>query len=397
MTGVLDDYRWLTSDAARPWLARAADELPGESLTRLTARLRRDLSPVQTHLVLEQVELRQRGREKFSRAGEMFFTPLGLAQATDEPLARYKANRYGSEDRVTDLCCGIGGDLLALAESRSCTGIDRDPIAAHLAGVNAATCGRTKAAVVCRDVTADVVARCHAWHLDPDRRALGRRTVRAEQFDPPWETVESLLSHCPNGAVKLAPATELAADVAARCEREWMESRGECRQQVAWLGDLACHPGDRTATVIDTSGGPATIRGAVDEHAPPADEVGPFVYEPCAAVRAARLTAALCRRHGLSALDGSRSYLTADARIDDPLLSGFEVLEALPFDVRRLSSALKALDVAALEIKKRSTEVEPAELRRKLKETGNQPGVVLIGPLADRTMAIIARRLVPPG
>ena len=41
-----------------------------------------------------------------------------------------------------------------------------------------------------------------------------------------------------------------------------------------------------------------------------------------------------------------------------------------------------------------SIEADP-ELRRKLKDSGTQPGVVLIGPFSERTMAIIARRLVP--
>jgi hypothetical protein len=138
----LDDYRWLTGEPARPWLALAADELAaGVTLMRLTARLRKELSPQRTHLVLAQVELRRGAREKFSRADEMFFTTLGLAQATDEPLARYKAARLGGEERVADLCCGIGGDLIAMGEGRRCLGIDRDPIAAHLASVNADVCG----------------------------------------------------------------------------------------------------------------------------------------------------------------------------------------------------------------------------------------------------------------
>ena len=397
MTGALDDYRWLTSDAAQPWLTRAAESLAaGQSLTRLTARLRRDLSPMQTHLVLEQVELRQRARDKFARAGEMFFTPLGLAQATDEPLARHKAQRFREDGCIADLCCGIGGDLVALAERGWCQGIDRDPVAVHLASVNGAVCGLTKVTLSCRDAAAEAIQGCSAWHVDPDRRPAGRRTVSAERFDPSWETVEGLLACCAHGAVKVAPATELAADVARRCERQWIETRGECRQQVAWFGDLAHHPGQCSATIVVGARGAATVTGALDEIPPAADEIGPFVYEPSAAVRAARLTAALCRQTGLAALDGGRSYLTADEPIDHPLVSGFEVLEALPFDLRRLAAALRSHDVAPSEIKKRGVEIDPAELRRKLKDCGTRPGVVLIGPFRGQTMAIIARRLASP-
>jgi hypothetical protein len=323
VTPSLDDYRWLTDVAALPWLAQAADDsAAGVSLTRLAAKLRLGLSPVQAHLVLAQVELRKRAREKFSHADQMFFTPLGLAQATDEPLSRYKAARFAADECIADLCCGIGGDLLALGDGRNCLGIDRDPVAAHLAGVNAAICGLTGVTVLCRDVTADAINGCSGWHLDPDRRPGGKRTVRAERFEPPWEIVETLLARCENGAVKVAPATELPADAAARCEREWIESRGECRQQVAWFGKLARRSGKCSATVIDADGGPATISGICDEAAPIADSIGPFLYEASAAVRAARLAGALCRQCGLAALGSSQSYLTGSELVRHPLADG---------------------------------------------------------------------------
>ncbi|HUE70033.1 MAG TPA: hypothetical protein VMP01_04020 [Pirellulaceae bacterium] len=397
MTPSLDDYRWLTSSAAHPWLARVTEDLAaGVSLTRLTARLRRDLSCVQAHLVLAQVELRKRAREKFSQADKMFFTPLGLAQATDEALATYKAARFAEDERIADLCCGIGGDLMALGDGRACVGIDRDFVAVHLASVNAAVCGHSSATAVCRDVTVEAINGCSAWHIDPDRRPEGKRTVQAERFEPPWETVETLLARCQDAAVKVAPATSLPADVIGRCQREWIESRGECRQQVAWFGKLARDEGSCQATVIDAAGGPATIIGVYDQPAPVADSIGPFLYEPNAAVRAARLVGALCRRSGLAAFAGGRSYLTGENRIRNPLAAGFEVLESLPFDLRRLASALNRLDIEPVEIKKRGVEIDPGELRRKLNRHRGQQGVVLIAPVAGRTMAIVAKRFVWP-
>ena len=394
MTPSLDDYRWLTDVTALPWLARAADDsAAGVSLTRLAAKLRLGLSPVQTHLVLAQVELRKKAREKFSHADQMFFTPLGLAQATDEPLARYKAARLASDECVADLCCGIGGDLRALGDGRNCLGIDRDPVAAHLAGVNAAVCDLTSVKVHCRDVTPAAINGCSVWHIDPDRRPGGKRTVRAERFEPPWETVETLLARCENGAVKVAPATELPADAAARCEREWIESRGECRQQVAWFGKLARQPGKCSATAIDADGGAATLSGIYDEPAPITDSICPFLYEACAAVRAARLVGALCRQCGLAALGSSRSYLTGRELIRHPLAGGLEVLEALPLDLRRLATALRRHDIEPAEIKKRGVEIDPDALRRKLVCGHGQRGVVLIAAFGGRTMAIVAKRL----
>ena len=112
----LADYEWLTG----PQAAEVLCDLAGgcEPLHAAATRLRRQFSPARVHLLLEQVELRRRAAVKFERAEEMFFTRLGLEQATDLWVAAYKARRFAGRSPVADLCCGIGGDLLALARPR---------------------------------------------------------------------------------------------------------------------------------------------------------------------------------------------------------------------------------------------------------------------------------------
>ena len=58
------------------------------------AGLRKELSAERVHLVLQQAALRHRARDKFAAAERMFFTPLGLEQATDEVIAQHKAQRF---------------------------------------------------------------------------------------------------------------------------------------------------------------------------------------------------------------------------------------------------------------------------------------------------------------
>src|SRR5258706_7335897 len=152
-TPPLDLYGWLTSDAAGPYLQLAARESsePVGGLVRLATSLRNKLSADQVHLVLEQVELRQRAKEKFSAAERMYFTPKSLMQATDEAIALYKARRFSTEERLADLCCGIGGDLLALAERGECIGVERDDVLAHLAHRNCEVCNRAGGSVTLAD------------------------------------------------------------------------------------------------------------------------------------------------------------------------------------------------------------------------------------------------------
>ena len=88
----VEDYRWLLGAEGGRWLEEAAAER-GE-LLRLASRLRKELPAVRCALVLEQLDLRRRARQKFSAADAMFFTPTGLEQATDQRVAAYKASRF---------------------------------------------------------------------------------------------------------------------------------------------------------------------------------------------------------------------------------------------------------------------------------------------------------------
>src|SRR3954467_7289986 len=122
------DYEWLTGNEAGAVLAElAVDNIP---LHTAISRLRGRFTTSQTHLLLEQTDLRRRATAKFTQAHQMFFTRIGLEQATDEWVATYKASRFTPQRAagftpavLADLCTGIGGDLKALAATAPAIGI----------------------------------------------------------------------------------------------------------------------------------------------------------------------------------------------------------------------------------------------------------------------------------
>ena len=97
---------------------------------------------------LAQQELRLLARAKFSRAMDMFFTRAGLEQASAEVTARYRSARYSGAGLVADLCCGIGGDLVALAAGREVLAVDSQPLHLRMARANAEAYG-VAAGVTC--------------------------------------------------------------------------------------------------------------------------------------------------------------------------------------------------------------------------------------------------------
>jgi hypothetical protein len=63
------EYRWLTGAEAAEWLAELAAR--DEPLVPLTARLRKTWPAARTQLLLEQVALRRRAKEKWSLASSL--------------------------------------------------------------------------------------------------------------------------------------------------------------------------------------------------------------------------------------------------------------------------------------------------------------------------------------
>ena len=403
----LADCEWLTGDEAGAILAELADDKT--PLHTAITRLRGRFTPAQTHLLLEQTELRRRATAKFTQAHQMFFTRIGLEQATDEWVAQYKASRITSHSQraagftpavFADLCCGIGGDLKALATNATAIGIDRDPIVAHFAAIN------TGAPIHTTDIATFDLNSATAFHIDPDRRPSGRRTTSLEWCEPNIATIDGLLARAPNAAIKLAPASEVPPDWSNCCELEWISRDRECRQLVAWHGNLALTPDHHRATVLpiachsvlsSSKGGlaPRTITGQPKQPIPIAAKPGHYVFDIDPAVLAAKLKGVLAAEHNLTALSAGSTYLTGDSAITDPALACFAVEEVMPFRTDKLAKHLAAHNIGQLEIKKRGVDLNPEKLRRDLKLRGDNAATLLITPIGNRATAILAHRVSP--
>lgn len=391
---LLDDYRWLVGGPADALLEELANSR--EPMVQLASRLRRTLSAARTHLLLEQAELRRRAKQKFAHPQRMFFTPLALEQATDETVAAYKAERFPNGP-IADLCCGIGGDFLALAGRAAALGIDRDRVAALFAATNVARSVIHKSScVVVADALSAQLRSAAAWHIDPDRRPQGRRTTRAALHSPDPETIDRLRGGCPAAAVKLAPAAELPQHWMREAELEWISRGRECRQLVAWFGPLARNVGRRSATVLGADKW-RTVAERVDAALPIAERIQRYVFEPDAAVLAADLTAALADEHDLAAFAPGLGYLTGASPAVDLALSTFEVLEVLPLRAELVAGWLRQRGIGRVEIKKRGIDIDPEQFRRKLRPSGSGEAVLLVAPFAGKPVVVVARRFEQPG
>ena len=329
---------------------------------------------------LEQALLRQRARAKHPRGHELWWTGPALEQASSYDLAAHRARRF---DRpVLDLCCSIGGDLLALPDGS--VGVDLDEARLLLAQANAQVLGRD-VALVRADVTrlrlppgADVV-------VDPARRAGGRRVFDPRAYAPPLEEVLSWRERVRSLTVKVAPGVDHDA-LPLDLEVEVVSLRGEVKEAVL-VGGRARTGHRRTATLLP--GPHVLVDDPVDEPAvrPP----GAWLLEPDGAVVRAHLVAQVAQQVGGWLLDSTIAYVAADARTPTAYGRWFEVLEVLPFALKPLRERLRAHDAGPLVVKKRGTAVEPEVLRKQLKLTGSREVTVVLTRAAGRQIAMIVR------
>ncbi|MCL8025141.1 class I SAM-dependent methyltransferase [Nocardioides bruguierae] len=390
----LDDLAWLLTDDGQQLLAEATALVATEpDPLRAQTTLRRTTvagaTPERTSLALSQAGLRRRAEAKLGElASRMYFTPDALEQATRLPVARHRAARLAAFEArtVIDLGCGIGGDLVAAAETGAIVaGVDLDPVRVALAQANLAALGLPGAVQVADATTIDPSPFDVAF-ADPARRSARGRTFSVDDWTPPWSFVEGLLRR--DSCVKVAPG--IPHDLVPEgVEAEWVSDHGEVKEAALWSGRLATVR--RRATVLG-DGGLATLTEEEDPGAPVVP-LGRFLYEPDGAVIRAGLVTAVAAGTGGGLIDEHLAYTTSDEAFATPFARGYEVLEELPYREKPLRAALRERGIGRLEIKKRGVDVVPEQLRKRLALSGDEGGTLVLTRVAGEGTALLVRPL----
>jgi SAM-dependent methyltransferase len=357
---------------------------PADQL-RLGTRLRRRHPAELVAAALAQRELRERAAAKFALAGRMWFTREGLEQASAEPLARHRAARYAGADRVADLCCGIGGDLSALAPGRAALGVDLDPLHLRMARENARVHGAGEVAVACADVRILELPRSLAVFVDPARRAGGRR-LPAGESRPPLAWCLELAGRVAAVGIKAAPGLPLDR-VPPGWEVELLADRRELKEAVLWSPALATT--GRRATVFP---GPATLAAeprSTGAAAVPCGPPGAYLLDPSPAVTRAGLVEDLARDLGAWKLDPQIAFLSADQPLRSPFGRLLAVHASLPWHLKRLREVLRQRGVGAVEVRKRGSAVDVDDLTARLRLRGDARAVVVLTRVAGHPWALV--------
>jgi predicted O-methyltransferase YrrM len=419
---VNEDPTVLMSPSGREALARAAALLGGRGgggrpgTLAVADALRREFPADLAAAAMAQWELRAAAAAKFSRADEMLFTRGGYEQSSGEAIARHRAARLSGARRVADLCCGIGGDLVALAADpdadrcREILAVDRDPVHARLALHNAALYRAAMDGVASDTAAKDNVRACvadvrdvplrafDAVFIDPARRADARggagrggarrgggatpARFRAGVSEPPLDWCYALTGQVPTVCVKAAPGLP-AELIPPDWEAEFIADGRDLKEAVLWSPALAT--GTRRATVLP---GGHTLTAVPGDPVPVA-EPGEYLLDPNPAVTRAGLVEDLGRTLGAWKIDDQIAFLCADEEKTTPFARTLRVLHSAPWNEKRFAARLRELGVGAADIRRRGLAGDVDQIRRRLKLAGPRRGLIVLTRVRDRPWGLI--------
>ncbi len=395
----------LLSPAGQELLDRlSGEDVTAEQALRLAERLRGRYPPGLVAAALTEQALRMSARAKFRRAEEMLFTRDGLEQASSEQAAAHSAARFRAAGTVADLCCGIGGNLAALAASSRVLAVDRDLTSLEFARHNAAVSGAAGPVLaVCADVRQlvadrpDAAARhgIGAVFIDPARRAAGRR-LRAGLSEPALDWCLGLPDWVPAVGIKAAPGLPLEL-VPAGWEVEFLAVGRGLKEALLWSPALASAP--RRATILPATTGPAPTGGPAlaaehtltAEPGPPVPVAAPgeFLLDPNPSVTRAGLVEDLARRIGAWKIDPMIAFLATDREVSTPFARTLRVLESMPWHEKQAARRLRELGIGAADIRRRGLAGDVELIRRRLGLRGEGAATIVLTRREDRPWGLI--------
>jgi hypothetical protein len=224
-----------------------------------------------------------------------------------------------------------------------------------------------------------------AVFADPARRRAGRgRVFDPKSYSPPWDFVAGLAERVPRTVLKLAPGIDHDL-LPAGAEGEWVSVDGDLVEAAFWCGPLATAP--RRATLLPSG---TELTGSGVERAP-VGTVGRYLYDPDPAVVRSHLVAEFADTIGGRLADPDIAYVYTDGAVVTAYGRRLEVLEVLPFSLKRLRALLRERGIGRLEIRKRGSALEPEQLRRDLRLSGPESGSIVLTRVAGAPTALLCR------
>jgi hypothetical protein len=393
-----EDFVRLAGTAGQALLAQI-DYSSTTDVLALVAKLRSDgHDPATVAAVLTQAKLRKRAQAKFGEfADQMLFTEAGLEQASRLKVAALHAGRFRSAgiSEVADLGCGIGAESMALASlGINVHAFELDEVTAAVATYNLAAFENAKVEIA--DVEQLDLSQFEALFFDPARRELhGPKKATAQRhfdpanYSPNYNFCIEKAKTKPTG-IKLGPGHD-KKQIPEATEAQWVSVDGDLVEMTLWFGKVSRDYVARSALLLDDKGKHEITSEQTDSANAELGELGTFVYEPDNALIRSRLIADFADPLGLKLIAPEIAYLSSNDLISSPWLRGYQVIDNLVFDRKKLKAYIRENNIGILEIKKRGSDISPEELRKQLAPKGEGAATLIVTRVGDAHRVLVAQ------
>lgn len=376
---------WLQSTEAHALLGQID---PNQHLVSMSF-LRKHVDAAHAAALYELAWVRQRATTKFSDGNHLWFTREALEQASHERVSHARTMHLHHAHHIADICCGCGGDAMALATIAPTIAIDSDDTRIAFARANLAQRGLHATCIVTDATTYAIPDTVDLVFFDPGRRQHGKRVFDADDYLPPLSLATQWRKPGRTIVIKCAPGIDytqlpFTQPYAVDC----VSLSGDMRETLIILD--AAYPWQRQATVI-RDGGIHRLHNQPDYTHAPISTPQRYIYEPDSAVIRAGLVTHLATTLHMQMIDPQIAYLTSDIVVDTPFARGWQVIDALPFNERHVRQRLRQLGAGAITVKKRGSPVDSDALARRLSQPDGVPIVVFLTRVSGQHTAIIAQ------
>lgn len=350
--------------------------------------------------ILNIVHLQIKGKLKFPRAKLMKFSREGLAQASSKYLAEYRTwkirDKLGEVTNCLDVCCGIGGDSIAMATRWKVVAVENDKDTIDMAKHNIRVYNLERNIdfvegdineLIENKTFIDKVRNTDYIFFDPSRRSEEGRTVKIEEYRPPLSLVGKLQLISPNICVKISPGTDLNR-IKYDCDIEVVSYKGEVKEVMLWFGNLKekSDVNQIMATKLPEKNTLIKSKSKLDilQSSPKT-----YLYEPDPAFIKAHLIEDLAKEYGLNLINKKIAYLTGNEKIKTPLLNRYLVKGVVNLDFKEINTMLFELNIGRVDFKARGVKIDLRNIHKKIHGKGKNAGLVIFTKITEKNQAII--------
>lgn len=297
-------------------------------------------------------------REKFKHAKKMKFDKESIEIATPEIFAKYRAKRLAC-DSIIDMCCGIAGDTISLAETcKNVIAIDINKQMIDFAKHNCKTHGKNNISFIHGDALEINIKKFNANYVfsDPTRRIKGKRVKELSETIPPVDQIVKKLMNFKGFCIEVSQ--QLKPDqIPYDCEREYLSYNGECSCLSLYFGNLKkC---ERSSIILPSE---LRLESKNNQKKPIVTDLKKFFYEIDPAIIKADLIGELSEEFNFTSYE---NFLTSDEKILSPYIkNSFELLAIVRKE--EIISTLKSFDANKVVLRGKLDPHEQPILKRKI-------------------------------